>query len=138
MYLFDTTVVSQLRKLPSGSCDESVYRWAVTIDLAVCYISAITILEIELGILQIERRDAQQGRMLRQWFDGLQHIYEGRVVPVDAAIAIRTAGLHIPDPKPERDAIIAASALVHGWTVVTRNIADFEHTGVLILNPWEF
>jgi predicted nucleic acid-binding protein len=101
------------------------------------FLSAITILEIELGALLIARKDSAQGVLLRAWID--QQVlgrFEGRVLAVDTAVAQRCAQLHVPDPRAERDALIAASALVHGLTVVTRNIADFKATGVALINPW--
>lgn len=95
-------------------------------------------MELETGVLQIERRDTAQGALLRAWLDG--HVlpeFAGRVLPVDTAVAQRCARLHVPDRRSERDALIAATALVHGMTVVTRNVADFVETGVAIVNPWD-
>jgi predicted nucleic acid-binding protein len=101
------------------------------------FLSAITILELETGILQIERRDPRQGAILRAWLDG--HVlpaFDGRILAVDIAVAQRCARLHVPNPRSHRDALIAATALVHGMTVVTRNVADFESIGTEIFNPW--
>jgi predicted nucleic acid-binding protein len=101
------------------------------------FLSVITILELETGILLIERRDSKQGAMLRTWLDG--HVlpaFSGRILAIDVAVAQRCATLHVPNPRADRDALIAATALVHGMTVVTRNVADFEPTGVEIFNPW--
>jgi predicted nucleic acid-binding protein len=101
-------------------------------------VSAITILELELNVLPIERKDATQGALLRSWLE--QHVlpeFSGRTLPVDTAVAQRCARLHVPDKRGERDTLIAATALVHGMTVVTRNVADFKPTGVTIVNPWE-
>ena len=97
----------------------------------------ITVLELETGVPRVERRDPVQGAMLRTWMDN--HVspeFAGRVLPVNTEVARRCAGLHVPDPRSERDALIAATALVHGMTVVTRNLANFEPTGVTLLNPW--
>jgi predicted nucleic acid-binding protein len=100
-------------------------------------ISVTTIQELELGILSKERRDSEQGALLRRWFaEGVLAGFEGRIIPVDIAVARAAARLHVPDPRPERDAIIAATASVHSLEVVTRNVADFEPTGVLTINPW--
>jgi toxin FitB len=101
------------------------------------FISTITLMELEAGVLLVQRRDADQGAMLRAWLNG-QVIpgFAGRILPVDDAVALRCAALHVPDPRPERDALIAATALVHGMTVVTRKVADFAPTGVALLNPW--
>lgn len=138
MFLLDTNVVSELRKAKAGKADANVTAWANSVAYGSLFISAITVLELEIGILQRERRDAAQGRMLREWLES--HVlpaFHDRILSIDAAVAQRCAGLHIPDPRAERDALIAATALVHGMTVVTRNIADFTATGVPLLDPWQ-
>lgn len=137
MYLLDTNVVSELRKAKAGKADPNVTAWAVGVPAASLFLSAITILELETGILQMERRDPVQGALLRAWLEG--HVlpaFSARILPVDVLVAQRCAKLHVPDPRSDRDALIAATALVHGLTVVTRNIADFRATGALLLNPW--
>ncbi|MGL4861425.1 MAG: type II toxin-antitoxin system VapC family toxin [Enterobacteriaceae bacterium] len=137
MYILDTNVVSELRKIRSGKADPNVAAWAEGVDAAELFLSAITIMELELGVLSIERKDTSQGAMLRTWLE--QHVlpeFSGRILSIDTAIAQRCARLHVPDKCAERDALIAATALVHGMTVVTRNVADFQSTGVTILNPW--
>lgn len=139
MYVLDTNVVSELRKAGSGKADPQVVAWAASVSAEVLHISAITILELETGVLQVQRRDPKQGAMPRAWLDQqVLPAFSGRVLPVDTAVAQRCAALHVPDPRSERDALIAATALVHGFTVVTRNMADFAATGVALLNPWEF
>ena len=138
MFILDTNVVSELRKVRLGRADPNVVRWADSVDAADLYLSAITVQELEMGVLLAERRDPPQGAMFRVWFES--HVlpaFAGRILPVDAAVAKRSAALHVPDPRPAMDSLIAATALVHGLTVVTRNVADFESCGVLILNPWE-
>ena len=138
MFLLDTNVISELRKAGDGKADANVVAWLSSMDATTFYLSAITLMEIELGILRIERRDPAQGARLRAWMD--QHIlpeFADRTLPVDTAVALRCAPLHVPDPRPERDAFIAATALAHGMTVVTRNVADFAPTGVPLLNPWD-
>jgi predicted nucleic acid-binding protein len=138
MFVLDTNVVSELRKVRSGTADPRVARWADSVDAGSLHISAITILELEIGILQVQRRDARQGALLRTWLDTLVlPEFQGRILPVDTAVARSCARLHVPDPRAERDALIAATALVHGMTVVTRNLADFAPTGVPLLNPWD-
>ncbi|EOY8363324.1 TPA: type II toxin-antitoxin system VapC family toxin [Salmonella enterica] len=137
MYILDTNVVSELRKARTGKIDTNVSTWAESMEASDLFISSITIMELELGILSVERRDAMQGSLLRSWFE--QHVlpeFSGRTLPVDTAVALRCARLHVPDKRGERDALIAATALVHGMTVVTRNVVDFEPTGVSIINPW--
>jgi predicted nucleic acid-binding protein len=138
MYILDSNVVSELRKVRAGKADANVAAWAASVDAAALFVSAITLMELELGVLSIERRDAAQGAVLRTWLN--QHVlpeFSERTLPVDAAVALRCARLHVPDRRAERDALIAATALVHGMTVVTRNVADFKPAGVVIVNPWE-
>ncbi|QTL41618.1 type II toxin-antitoxin system VapC family toxin [Xenorhabdus budapestensis] len=138
MYVLDTNVVSELRKIRAGKADPNVAAWAEKVDAADLFVSAITIMELALGILLIERKDATQGAILRAWLE--QHVlpeFSERTLPVDTAVAQRCARLHVPDRCSERDALIAATALVHGMTVVTRNVADFQSSGVTLLNPWE-
>jgi len=138
MLVLDTNVVSELRKVRAGKADPNVVAWAETVDAAELFVSAITIMELELGVLSVERKDATQGALLRSWLE--QHVlpeFSGRTLPVDTAVAQRCARLHVPDKRGERDALIAATALVHGMAVVTRNVDDFAPTGVTILNPWE-
>lgn len=138
MFLLDTNVISELRKAGDGKADAKVTAWLASEDAASFYISAITLMELEVGILRVERRDDAQGAMLRAWMDTrVLPEFSERVLPIDANVALRCARLHVPDPRARRDALIAASAIVHGMTVVTRNVADFEATGVPILNPWE-
>jgi predicted nucleic acid-binding protein len=138
MFILDTNVVSELRKAKAGKADKQVTAWAAGVLPGSLFLSAITILELELGVLQIERRDSAQGLLLRIWLDG--HVlpaFAGRVLAIDTAVAQCCARLHIPDPRSDRDAIIAATAIVHGMTVVTRNVADFAPIKVQTLNPWE-
>ena len=138
MYLLDTNVVSELRKCSTGKGNASVGNWARTVAPNELYLSAITILEIEMGILLKQRKDPKQGAILRQWMNQkMLPAFEGLILPLDTTIALACAQLHIPDPKSERDAMIAATAITHQLTVVTRNIDDFKHTGVKLLNPWE-
>jgi hypothetical protein len=138
MFVLDTNVVSELRKIGAGKADRHVALWADEVDPESLHISAITVLELEVGILQIERRDPAQGGLLRAWLETrVLPEFDERILPVDTAVARRCASLHVPDPRAERDAMIAATALVHGMTVVTRNIADFAATGVPLLNPWK-
>ncbi|MBV8972213.1 MAG: type II toxin-antitoxin system VapC family toxin [Sphingomonadaceae bacterium] len=138
MYLLDTNVVSELRKTRSGRADPRVVAWARPIALAGLFISAITLLELDIGVGRIERRDAAAGRVLRRWLDqDVVRAFHGRILPVDVAVARRCAPLHAPDPRPDRDALIAATALVHALTVVTRSVADFSGAGVPLLDPWQ-
>jgi len=137
-YLLDTNVVSELRKVGDGKADANLTKWVRGQNPNELFISAITILEIERGILSIQRRDAAQGSRLRGWMDSrVRPEFAERILPVDDAVATRCAHLHIPDRRNEADALIAATALVHGLTVVTRNIQDFYDTGAIVIDPWQ-
>jgi predicted nucleic acid-binding protein len=138
VYLLDTNVVSELRKAKSGKADRHVTAWAASVPAGSLYLSVITVLELEMGVLQIERRDRAQGSLMRTWMDA--HVlpaFAGRVLAVDAAVALRCARLHVPNRLAERDALIAATALVHGMTVVTRNVVDFKAAKVALIDPWD-
>lgn len=136
-YLLDTNVVSELRKIGDGKADANVVAWVGREDSSSFFLSAITILELERGILGVQRRDARQGARLRTWLDShVRPEFTGRIIAIDDAIATRCAHLHIPDRRNEVDALIAATALVHGLIVVTRNVKDFEGTGTIIVDPW--
>lgn len=137
MFLLDTNVVSELRKITSGKADGNVVRWARDVNPSHFYLSAITIQELEIGIRLLERRDSRQGTVLRSWLkEQVLDGFDGRILSIDTAIALVSAQFHVPDPHPVEDGLIAATALVHGMTVVTRNVADFAPTGVAVLNPW--
>jgi len=138
MFLLDTNVVSELRKIRLGRADNNVVQWADSVDVVDLYLSAITVQELEMGVLLVERRDPPQGAVFRSWLES--HVlpaFAGRILPVDTAVAQRCAALHVPDPRPAMDSLIAATALVHGMTLVTRNVADFQLSGVTIINPWD-
>ncbi|MEO6625127.1 MAG: type II toxin-antitoxin system VapC family toxin [Burkholderiaceae bacterium] len=137
MFVLDTNVVSELRQgKPKQSA--AVRAWASTQATARLFLSAITILELEKGVLALERRDAPQGAALRAWLAGVCAAFDGRVLPFGEHTARLCASLHVPNPRAERDAMIAATAIEHGFVVVTRNVPDFRHMGVQLLNPWTF
>lgn len=137
MYLLDTNVVSELRKVADGKADPQVTAWQAALDEFACFLSVITLQELLMGILRVERRDAVQAGMLRSWLEKrVIPEFAGRILPVDQDVVWRCAHLHVPDPRPVHDALIAATALAHGLTVVTRNTSDFEPLGVALLNPW--
>lgn len=139
MFVLDTNVVSELRKVRLGKANVNLTAWAGRVDAADLFVSVVTIMELELGVLSIERKDADQGALLRSWLDRqVLPEFSERILPIDTAVALRCARLHVPDRRGERDALIAATALVHGMTVVTRNTIDFKPTGVPIINPWEY
>jgi len=140
MYLLDTNVVSELRKIRKGrlsKADKHVAKWADSVDASDLFLSVITLQELEIGVLLAERRDPTKGAIFRAWLNNhVMPAFAGRILAIDTAVAQRSARLHVPDPRPVRDCLIAATALVHGMTVVTRNVADFAPTGAAIFNPW--
>ena len=137
MFLLDTNVISELRKAGSGRADPNVLRWANDHDADTLFVSVVTLMELEIGILSIERRDPAQGKLLREWFERQVLVeFDRRTLAIDATVALRCAKLHVPDRQSERDALIAATALAHGMCVVTRNIDDFIGSGVAVENPW--
>lgn len=138
MFLADTDVVSELRKVRAGRADPRVSAWAETRTATEMHISAITLMELEHGVRLAERSDPSKGAILRQWLDvWVPRAFEGRVLPVDAAVARLAASFQVPDPAPFRDALIGATAALHGLTVATRNVRDFRRfPGVRFLDPW--
>ena len=139
MYILDTNVVSELRKIHAGKADSRVSAWVQTVNMNELYVSVITVQELEIGVRLIERRDQAQGKVFRAWLnDQVLPVFSERILPIDTAVALRSASLHVPNPQPIRDRLIAATALVHGMTVVTRNISDFKSSRVPVLNPLEF
>jgi toxin FitB len=138
MYVLDTNVISELRKAKDRRADRHVVAWATSVASSSLFLWAITVLELELGVLMIEQSDSAQGASLRAWLDHrVIPAFADHILPIDASVARRCAALHVPDPRSERDALIAATALVHGMIVVTRNDDDFAATGVPIINPWK-
>lgn len=138
MFVLDTNVVSELRKVRSSKANAGVAAWAEQVPSAELFISAITIHELEHGVLLMERSDPTQGAILRQWLDhNVTAAFKNRIFDIDIHVARRAAALHVPDPAPFRDALIGATALVHDMTVVTRDLKDFERfDDVNVFNPW--
>jgi toxin FitB len=139
MILVDTNVVSELRKISIGKADPYVVQWDRRQQAGLQFLSVVVLQELEKGALLLERRDPKQGGVLRAWIDGaLLPSFAGRILPVDTPVAIMAARLQVPDPRPIADCLIAATAIVHGLTVATRNVTDFQIFPVAIVNPWDF
>jgi toxin FitB len=136
MFLLDTNVISELRR--PRRTNPKVAAWVDSVPPGEMFLSSITILELETGALLLGRRDLSQARLIQQWIeDRVLTAFADRILTVDTAVARRCARLHVPDPRPYRDSLIAATALVHGLIVATRNRADFEPMAVSVLNPWD-
>ncbi|GKS87458.1 type II toxin-antitoxin system VapC family toxin [Acidovorax sp. SUPP1855] len=135
MFLLDTNVISELRH---GKPHQStqVRAWAAGQASSRLFMSAISVLELEVGIRALERRTPPQGSALRAWLGGVLLAFDGRILPFTVSTAPICACLHVPNPCSERDAMIAATAIEHGFAVVTRNVSDFANTGVALMNPW--
>lgn len=137
-YLLDTNVISESRKLGGARVDQHAAQWLSQIDVEATFVSAMTIFELERGVQQMERRDAKQGAALRRWLDDqVMTTYEYRTLPLSRTVALICAGIHIPDPKSERDAWIAATAIDAGLALATRNVGDFADIDVNLVNPFE-
>lgn len=138
MFVLDTNVVSELRKVRGGKANPGVAAWAEQVSSSELFISAITIHELEHGVLLMERSDPDQAAPLRAWLDhSVAAAFKTRVLDVDERVARRAAALHVPNPAPFRDALIGATAIEHDMTVVTRNVKDFERfEGLDVFNPW--
>nr|WP_260680387.1 type II toxin-antitoxin system VapC family toxin [Thalassotalea sp. PS06] len=131
-------MISELRKASANKADVNLVNWATKQSVGTLFVSAVSILEIEMGVLLKERKDPAQGTMLRTWLNS--HVltaFSDRILPLDTSVALQCAKFHVPNPKSERDAMIGATAQVHGMTLVTRNTKDFQHMGIELLNPWQ-
>ena len=137
MYLLDTNVLSEMRKFRSVRVDKNVEAWCAAVSPSDLFLSVITLQELEQGVVRMERRDPLQGATLRTWFEkSVVGVYRDRLLPVTVAIARTCAALNVPDKRELGDALIAATARVHGLRVVTLNVVHFTGTGVDIINPW--
>lgn len=137
MYLLDTNVVSEFRKLGTSRADPNLDSWSASVDARHMFLSVVSLQELEVGVLRIERKDAEQGALLRHWLNKqLLPAFVGRILDVDQQVAKASARLQVPDPRPTLDCLLAATALVHGLTMVTRNTKDFTVAGLSLLNPW--
>lgn len=137
MYLLDTNILSEIRKIQAGRANQGIAQWAQAHPKSLMYISAITLLELERGTLAAEQRDQQQGAVYRRWLSQIVlPEFQNRILPVDAQTVLLCAPMHVPDKKSLADSLIAATAMQYNMTVITRNEKDFIHTGAKIYNPF--
>jgi toxin FitB len=138
VFLLDTNVLSEFRLLHDNRADKAVAAWASLNDPDTFFMSAVTLMEAEIGIRRMEWRDPRQGRVLRDWLNGIiLPRYRTRILPIDDRVATLAASFHVPNPAPFADSLIAATAIIHGLTIVTRNVRDFSFPNVAVLNPWD-
>ena len=138
MYLLDTNIISEIRKLAKNKCDKNVADWVRSTSKDLMFTNAVVMMELERGVMSIERKDTTQGKLLRHWFEmDVKPAFHGKILKIDEQTAQICAKLHIPDHAPENDAWIAASAIQHNLVLVTGNTADFARTGVKLFNPFE-
>ncbi len=139
MYLLDTPVIAELRKAKSGKADPHVTTWASAVASQNMFMSCLSLLELEGGVAQAERKDRVAGAALRTWLDEqVMKAFDGRILPIDTAVVRKRATLHAHEPRGERDALLAATALAHGLTLVTRNLSAFRTGRVKLFNPWGY
>lgn len=137
MYLLDTNVVSEIRKVKKNKADKNVVAWLSSVPKESFYTNAVVLMEIERGTLQIERKDPKQAAMLKDWYQtAVKSMFYERVLPIDEATASICATLHLPDLAPENDAWIASSAIQYDLTLITRNTKDFDHSNLRVFNPF--
>ena len=138
MYLLDTNIISELKKLDSGKIHPQVQRWAYSINLMQTKVSVVSIIEIRTGILSLARKGQAQAASFDNWFTNrLLPAYRTRTLSVDTEVALICAQLHIPTKRPINDAYIAATAIAHNLTPVTRNMRDFQGLPLMLENPFE-
>lgn len=138
MYLLDTPVIAELRRAKSGLADEHVTRWASNVPAQNLFVSVLSLLELESGIAEVQRKDRALGAALHTWIDvTVPAAFEGRILSVDLAVTKKRATLPFSETK-DRDALLAATALTHGLTVVTRNLSSYRFSKVKLFNPWGY
>ncbi|GEL18165.1 type II toxin-antitoxin system VapC family toxin [Pseudonocardia asaccharolytica] len=132
-FLLDTNMVSEIRKkVPNAG----VSAWFASVPASELFLSVLVVGEIRQGIERLARRDLGQAETFERWLGQLVDVYSDRIAPVTAEVAEVWGRLNVPDPLPVVDGLLAATALVHGWTLVTRNVRDVASTGVRPLNPF--
>lgn len=135
MYVLDTNVISELRR--PDRADPMVRAWVKGISPADLFTTSINLMELRTGALRLAHRNDPRGPVIQDWVENyVMKAFTGRVLSIDEAVGLRCAEMHVPVTRPYRDSLIAAAAIVHRMTVVTRNLADFQPMGVPTINPW--
>jgi predicted nucleic acid-binding protein len=134
-YLVDTNVISEVRR--GSRCDAAVAAWWSSVPEHSIFFSVLTIGEIRKGIESLRRRDIRAAAGLEKWLFSVIRAHADRILIVDLAVVEEWGRLNVPNPLPAVDGLIAATAKIHGLTLVTRNTADIARTGVDALNPWQ-
>ncbi len=137
MYLLDTNVLSEIRKVKQNKANKNVVQWLKTVTGRELCTSVVVLMEIKKGILRVSRKDEQQAKHLESWYFGIKQTFANRIFHIDDVTADICATLHTPNPAPANDAWIASTALQHDLTLVTRNVNDFDIKGLKLLNPFE-
>jgi toxin FitB len=137
MYLLDTNVISEFRKVLIGKADKHLVDWADSVDQHDLFVSVITMHELKLGILLAKRKDADKASVYESWYDQVALVFKDKILPIDIHVIHHSAQLNVPNPRPISDCLIAATALANNLVIVTRNTKHFEGTGVRLINPWE-
>lgn len=137
MYLLDTNVISEIRKIHHNKADSGVTKWFYGCQFSDLFLNDIILLEMQKGYLLKNRKDAQQGQILKLWIEYVTNNFAGRILPISQEICLKCAELHIPNPRPQFDSLIASTALVHNLILVTDNTKDFQGIdGLKIHNPF--
>ena len=135
MYLLDTNVVSEFRKIHKGKGNQNVSNWAKQIAPDSTFINEIVLIELHIGILLKQRKDPKQAKMLQDWYDDwVLPTFKHRILALGSTDIC--ASLHVPNPRPQHDALIASTAIAHDLILVTRNLSDFHHMNVKLFNPF--
>jgi predicted nucleic acid-binding protein len=134
-FLLDTNVISELRKGPRTN--PGVRDWFDGVAGEDVHLSVVVIGELRQGIERVRKRDARSAANLERWLDVLVEDYGARILPVDLAVADLWGRLNVPDPLPAIDGFLAATALIHDLTLVTRDVRGVKSTGVATLNPFK-
>ncbi|MBS9781668.1 MAG: type II toxin-antitoxin system VapC family toxin [Gammaproteobacteria bacterium] len=138
MYLLDTNILSEIRKIKQNRANENVVNWLANVLPTELYTNVVVLMEIEKGIVRLRRKDSQQADNLAAWYQTIKPTFQNRIYSIDEKTASICATLHSPNPAPANDAWIAATAIQHNLVLATRNTNDFNFQGLQVFNPFEY